>query len=143
MGREALAFCEAHDVTPIIVLGRAYTIYNTVLNSNVPALVREQGALPIPVDCYPVESDVPTFDDIYWGYGQRLFRAAHQLRRTPGVYSIFCSNYSCGPDSFNLHFFAHLMDCKPYAVIETDGHSGDAGTKTRIEAFLHCVRQDL
>ena len=35
------------------------------------------------------------------------------------------------------------MEGKPYAVIETDGHSGDAGTKTRIEAFLHCVREDL
>ncbi len=25
----------------------------------------------------------------------------------------------------------------------TWGHSGDAGTKTRVEAFLHCVREDL
>ena len=24
-----------------------------------------------------------------------------------------------------------------------DGHAGDAGTKTRVEAFLHCVREDL
>ena len=34
------------------------------------------------------------------------------------------------------------MEGKPFAVIETDGHSGDAGAKTRVEAFLHCVRQD-
>jgi predicted nucleotide-binding protein (sugar kinase/HSP70/actin superfamily) len=34
------------------------------------------------------------------------------------------------------------MHGKPFAVIETDGHTGDAGTKTRIEAFLHCVAQD-
>jgi predicted nucleotide-binding protein (sugar kinase/HSP70/actin superfamily) len=34
------------------------------------------------------------------------------------------------------------MEGKPFAVIETDGHAGDAGTKTRIEAFLHCVAQD-
>jgi len=27
--------------------------------------------------------------------------------------------------------------------VETDGHAGDAGTKTRVEAFLHCVREDL
>ncbi|HEX9048007.1 MAG TPA: CoA activase, partial [Verrucomicrobiae bacterium] len=31
---------------------------------------------------------------------------------------------------------------KPFAVIETDGHSGDAGTRTRVEAFLHCVAED-
>ncbi len=143
LGREALAFCEAHDVTPIIVLGRAYTIYNTVLNSNVPALVREQGALPIPVDCYPVDDEIPIFEDLYWGYAQRSLRAAHQIRRRPKQYSIYCSNYSCGPDSFNLHFYSYAMAGRPFAIIETDGHSGDAGTKTRIEAFLHCVKEDL
>ena len=143
LGRDALAFCAARGVVPVVVLGRPYTIYNRVLNSNVPALLREQGALPIPVDCYPLEDDVPVFRDVYWGHGQLNLRAAHQVRRTPGVYSLFCSNYSCGPDSFVLHFYGHLMAGKPFAVVETDGHSGDAGTKTRVEVFLHCVREDL
>ena len=143
LGRNALAFCEERGVTPIIVLGRSYTIYNTVLNSNVPALVREQGALPIPVDCYPIDDKAPNFEDLYWGYAQRSLRVAHQVRRTPGQYTVYCSNYSCGPDSFNLHFYAYAMSGRPFAIIETDGHSGDAGTKTRIEAFLHCVREDL
>jgi predicted CoA-substrate-specific enzyme activase len=143
LGRRALCFCAERGVVPVVVLGRPYTIHNRVLNSNVPALLREQGALPIPVDCYPLEGDVPVFHDVYWGHGQRNLRAAHQVRRTPGVYSLFCSNYSCGPDSFVLHFYGHVMAGKPFAVIETDGHSGDAGTKTRVEAFLHCVREDL
>ncbi len=143
LGRRALDFASARGVVPVVVLGRAYTLYNTVLNSNVPALLREQGALPIPVDCYPVGADVPSFPSIFWGYGQRNLRAAHQIRRSPGVYSLYCSNYSCGPDSFILHFYAHAMEGRPYAIIETDGHSGDAGTKTRVEAFLHCVREDL
>jgi predicted nucleotide-binding protein (sugar kinase/HSP70/actin superfamily) len=34
------------------------------------------------------------------------------------------------------------MEGKPFAVIETDGHAGDAGTRTRVEAFLHCARED-
>jgi predicted CoA-substrate-specific enzyme activase len=142
MGRRTLDFCAERGVVPVVVLGRAYTIYNTVLNSNVPALLREQGAVAIPVDCYPVDPAVPVFPSVYWGYGQRNLRAAHQIRRTPGVYSLYCSNYSCGPDSFLLHFYAYAMEGKPFAVIETDGHSGDAGTKTRVEAFLHCVHED-
>lgn len=142
VGRRALVFCEEHGVPPVVVLGRPYTIYNRVLNSNVPALLREQGAMAIPIDCYPVGPEQPVFPDIYWGYGQRILRAAHQIRRSPGVYGIYASNYSCGPDSFNLHFCTYVMDGKPFAVIETDGHSGDAGTKTRVEAFLHCVRED-
>jgi activator of 2-hydroxyglutaryl-CoA dehydratase/predicted nucleotide-binding protein (sugar kinase/HSP70/actin superfamily) len=142
IGARALAFCRAHDVVPVVVLGRPYTLYNKVLNSNVPALLREQGSLALPVDCYPVSDQAPVFDDIYWGYSQRILRAAHEVRRAPGVYSLFCSNYGCGPDSFNLHFYSHLMEGKPFAIIETDGHSGDAGTKTRVEAFLYCVAQD-
>ena len=143
IGRRALDFAAEHDVVPVVVLGRPYTIYNKVLNSNVPAILREQGAMAIPVDCYPVDDGVPVYQDMYWGHGQRNLRAAHQIRRRPGIYSVYCSNYSCGPDSFNLHFYGYLMEGRPFAVLETDGHSGDAGTKTRVEAFLHCVRADL
>jgi len=140
--RRALEFCRAHALVPVVVLGRDYTIYNKVLNSNVPAILREQGAIGIPVDCFPLEAGTPLFTDMYWGYGQNILRAAHQVRRAAGVYALYCSNYSCGPDSFNLHFAAYAMEGKPFAVIETDGHSGDAGTRTRVEAFLHCVDED-
>jgi predicted nucleotide-binding protein (sugar kinase/HSP70/actin superfamily) len=142
IGRRALAFCTEQGLVPVVVMGRPYTIYNFVLNSNVPGLLREQGAIGIPLDCYPVHDATPVFSDMYWAYGQRILRAAHQVRRTAGEYSLYCSNYACGPDSFNLHFYAHVMKGKPFAIIETDGHSGDAGTKTRVEAFLHCVAQD-
>lgn len=142
LGARALAFCAEHQIDPVVVMGRPYTIYNNVLNSNVPAILREQGAIGIPLDCYPVDTDTPSFDAMYWSYGQRILRATHQVRRTSGQYSLYCSNYACGPDSFNLHFYAHVMAGKPFAIIETDGHSGDAGTKTRVEAFLHCVAQD-
>jgi predicted CoA-substrate-specific enzyme activase len=142
-GRDALAFCAETGVVPVVVLGRGYTIHNGVLNSNVPAILREQGAMAIPVEAYPVAPDAPVFDEIFWGHGQRILRASWQIRRSPGVYSIFCSNYSCGPDSFVVHGFAYLMEGRPFAVIETDGHSGDAGTKTRVEAFLHCAHEDL
>ena len=107
-----------------------------------PTIVREQGAIAIPIDCYSITEGTPVFETIYWGYGQRILRAARQVRMTPGHYSVYCSNYSCGPDGFLLHFYSYMMEGKPFSIIETDGHSGDAGTKTRIEAFLHCVRED-
>jgi activator of 2-hydroxyglutaryl-CoA dehydratase/predicted nucleotide-binding protein (sugar kinase/HSP70/actin superfamily) len=142
MGRRALGFCRERNLVPVVVLGRNYTIHNRVLNSNVPAILREQGAIGIPADCYVIDADLPLFPDMYWGYGQTILRAAHQVRRAKGVYALYCSNYSCGPDSFNLHFAAYVMEGKPFAIIETDGHCGDAGTKTRVEAFLHCVEED-
>jgi predicted CoA-substrate-specific enzyme activase len=141
IGREALDYCREHSLMAVAVLGRGYTIHNDVLNSNVPTILREQGAIAIPVDCLPLDEETPTFEEIYWGHSQRILRAAWNVRRTPGFYSIFCSNYSCGPDSFTAHFFTWLMEGKPFSIIETDGHAGDAGTKTRVEAFLHCVRE--
>ncbi|HET6411887.1 MAG TPA: BadF/BadG/BcrA/BcrD ATPase family protein [Anaeromyxobacter sp.] len=143
LGRRALGRCESDGLVPVVVLGRTYTIHDEVLSSNVPAILREQGAVAIPLDCYPLHAGAPVFPGMYWGHGQRILRAAWQVRRTPGVYALFASNYSCGPDSFTLHFFGALMEGKPFAVIETDGHSGDAGTRTRVEAFLHCAREHL
>jgi activator of 2-hydroxyglutaryl-CoA dehydratase/predicted nucleotide-binding protein (sugar kinase/HSP70/actin superfamily) len=142
LGRSALQFCRKENVVPVAVLGRPYTIYNDVLNSNVPSILRSLGVLPIPVDCLPVDDEAPIYDQ-YWAYTQRNLRAADFVRRTPGLYSVFCSNYACGPDSFTLHFFSYVMRGKPFAVVETDGHSGDAGTKTRMEAFLYCVDSEL
>jgi predicted CoA-substrate-specific enzyme activase len=143
IGRDAIEFCRNNDVVPVVVLGRPYTIHNDVLNSNVPTILRSLGAMPIPVDCLPVPDDAPVYDHQYWAYTQRNLRAADYVRRTPGMYSVFCSNYACGPDSFTLHFYSYIMQGKPFAVVETDGHSGDAGTKTRMEAFLFCVDSDL
>lgn len=141
LGDRALSYCEEHQIPAVVVLGRPYTIYNKVLNSNVPPILREQGAIAIPIDCYRVSQDAPMFKTMFWGYGQKNLRAAHQIRRSPQIYSLWCSNYACGPDSFTLHFYGYIMEAKPYAIIETDGHSGDAGTRTRVEAFLHCVRE--
>lgn len=143
IGAKALEFCKDKAVVPVVVLGRPYTIHNDVLNSNVPSILRSLGAMPIPMDCLPVPDDTPVYDHQYWAYTQRNLRAADYVRRTPGLYSVFASNYACGPDSFTLHFYAYIMQGKPFAVVETDGHSGDAGTKTRMEAFLYCVDADV
>ena len=141
LGRRALDFAREHGLIAVAVLGRGYTLHNDVLNSNVPAILREQGAMAIPQDCLPLGPETPVFPEIYWGHSQRILRAAWHVRRTPDLFSIFCSNYSCGPDSFTVPIFGWLMEGKPFAVIETDGHAGDAGTRTRVEAFLHCVRE--
>ena len=140
LGRAALRNARDAGLLPVVVLGRPYTIHSRILSANVPAILRAQGALAIPVDCYPIDDDVPVWHDLYWGQAQRNLRAAHQVRRRQGVYALYCSNYGCGPDSFALTLFAHAMQGKPYAVIESDGHRGDGGTRTRIEAFLQCAR---
>ncbi|HEY6106625.1 MAG TPA: acyl-CoA dehydratase activase-related protein, partial [Anaeromyxobacteraceae bacterium] len=72
LGRRALERCREDGIVPVVVLGRAYTIHNDVLNSNVPAILREQGAIAIPLDCFPVDDAAPLFPNMFWGYGQRI-----------------------------------------------------------------------
>ena len=78
LGRDALALCKREGLLPVVVLGRAYTLHDDVLNSNVPALLREQGALAIPVDCFPIADEAPLVDGAFWSYTQRILRAAHE-----------------------------------------------------------------
>jgi activator of 2-hydroxyglutaryl-CoA dehydratase/predicted nucleotide-binding protein (sugar kinase/HSP70/actin superfamily) len=143
IGQRALAFAHSQGLPAVVVLGRPYTIHNPVLNSNVPAILREQGALALPGEAIPLPENTPEYAELYWGHGRRILRTAHAVRHQPGAYAVFCSNYSCGPDSLCLPFCSHLMQGKPFLIIETDGHAGDAGTRTRVEAFLHCVQQDF
>jgi predicted CoA-substrate-specific enzyme activase len=138
-GAEALRFAREHRRVAVVILGRAYTLHHPLLNAGLPGIVRELGALPVPVDCYPVPESVPSVPRVYWGHGHDNVRAALQVLENDDHVALYCSTYSCGPDSLVLPLCAHVLRDKPFCTIETDAHSGDAGTRTRVEAFLHCV----
>jgi len=78
--------------------------------------------------------------DMYWGYGQKILKAAKFVRNHNKLYGIYVTNFGCGPDSFITHFFKRLMKGKPYLQLEIDEHSADAGAVTRLEAFLDSIK---
>ncbi len=141
VGRSALKVCRDSHIPPVIVLGKVYSIHNPWLNSNVPAYLRELGVIPIPMDCIAFENNSSGFSGVYWGYAQSVLNAADHIRKDPGIYSVFCSNYSCGPDSFLESYYNYMMNGKPSLIIENDGDPGNIGTKMRLEIFLHCVSE--
>ncbi|MDR2734264.1 MAG: acyl-CoA dehydratase activase [Spirochaetota bacterium] len=73
---------------------------------------------------------------MYWRYGQRIMRGLDWAARTPGILPVYISNFSCGPDSFLLHYAQETMGSRPLLVLELDEHSADAGVITRLEAWL-------
>ena len=76
---------------------------------------------------------------MYWGYGQKILKAARAVKNNKNLYAIYVTSFGCGPDSFISHFFKKIMGNKPYLSLEIDEHSADAGVVTRLEAFLDSI----
>lgn len=140
VGNEALKFARRNNLPVIVILGHPYIVHSSLLSAGIAEAIQENGAIALPADFYPQSTRSPILRDIYWGYGHRLLNLAYEIRRQPGIYPLWLSVYSCGPDSFLLHFFQYLSQGKPYTILESDAYTGQAGFKTRIEAFLYGIR---
>ncbi len=126
----------------LVIVGRPYNACDPGANLAIHNKIRSLGVLGIPVDMLPISEvkDLDGLEGMYWQYGQRFLLAAHIIRDHPDLYPIFLTNFSCGPDSFIVHFFEDLLAGKPFLELEIDEHSADAGVVTRIEAFLDSIK---
>ncbi|MFN3740297.1 MAG: acyl-CoA dehydratase activase [Thermodesulfovibrionales bacterium] len=125
----------------IVILGRAYNAFDRGMNLDIPRKLSRLGIKTISMDMLPMD-DIAIKDswpNMYWRSGQRILRAAHFIRETPGLYPLFIGNFSCGPDSFILKYFQEELSGKPFLHLEIDEHSADAGAITRVEAFIDSI----
>lgn len=135
-GTEALV--ATSEETPIVVIvSRPYNGCDPGLNLRIPDMLRDLGALAVPLDMLEVApvSD-PELNHMYWRSGQRIIAAAHTIASNSRLQAVYITNFGCGPDSFITKHFRHAMRGKPYLMIELDEHSADAGVLTRLEAFM-------
>jgi predicted CoA-substrate-specific enzyme activase len=141
---EGLSFIEniKADEKVMVIIGRPYNSMDPGANLNVHKKLLDLGVSSIPIDMLPLEKveDDEDLKDMYWGYGQKILRAAKIVRSNPNLYAIYITNFGCGPDSFITHFFKKIMEGKPFLQLEIDEHSGDAGIITRLEAFLDSIK---
>ncbi|KPJ73194.1 hypothetical protein AMJ52_04095, partial [candidate division TA06 bacterium DG_78] len=133
---------EKIDDVAFVVCSRPYNGYDLGLNLNLPKKIRDLGILALPIDFLPLnyESIKDDFSNMYWHYGQRILAAADMISKDKRLFGVYLSNFSCGPDSFLIHFFKEKSGEKPFLLIEIDEHSGDAGFITRCEAFSDSIR---
>ena len=122
----------------MVLVGRPYNSMDPGANLNVHKKLLDLGIPSIPIDMLPLDRvpDDEDLKDMYWGYGQKILRAAKIIKSHPNLYAVYVTNFGCGPDSFITHFFKKVMEGKPFLQLEIDEHSGDAGIITRLEAFL-------
>ena len=141
MGQEALDAMLPDDLA-MVVVSRPYNGADPGINLGLPGKMRDLGVWALPMDFLDLESEMgaPNLAEMYWRYGQKILASANLIRKDPRLYGVYISNFGCGPDSFIAHFFAQIMEGKPYLEIEIDEHSADVGAVTRLEAFLDSLK---
>jgi predicted nucleotide-binding protein (sugar kinase/HSP70/actin superfamily) len=125
----------------VLVSGHLHVICDRSINANIPMLLRQNGAMAIPVDCFPIDPATPAVEKAYWGDDNRALRGAICARELGDVFPLMLASFGCGPSSFTEQIFQALMQGHPHTILESDGHGGAAGYVTRIQAFLQSVRQ--
>jgi predicted CoA-substrate-specific enzyme activase len=118
----------------ILLIGRHYNSLDPGVSMHLAQKLTDLGVTVIPMEMIELPDD--DYDFIYWQSGRRILKAAKFAREVPGLYPVYVSNFSCGPDSFIVHHFKKVIGGKPHMILELDEHSADAGIITRCEAFL-------
>ena len=139
IGARALEFARAQGVPVVLVVGEVHVVHDEVINSGIHELVAANGAVPLPLDCFPVGEAAPALRCVHWAGAGETLRAALSAAAAGDVFPLLLCAYGCGPNSLVEHLFDDLLSDYPHTVLESDGHGGSAGYVTRVQAFLYAV----
>ncbi len=141
-GGEAYRQVLSENRPAIVILGRPYNIYDPGANLNLPEKIARLGFPVIPIEFLPLaQEDIgEEFHNMFWNFGRKIIEAARIVARTPNLYAVYFSNFSCGPDSFIQTYVEEIMGVKPMLMLELDEHGADAGYVTRLEAFSDVIK---
>ena len=140
-GEATLAYGRRHGIPVIAVCGSLHVIHDLQVNAGIPRLLRDNGVLALPMDCFPIPAEVHAMPRIFWAEASRELRTAVACRERGDAYPLLLTSFGCGPGSFTEQIYAALMEGYPHTALETDAHGGTAGYVTRVQAFLYAVRQ--
>lgn len=141
IGRRTLDFGRAAGLAVVPVCGPLHVIHDPVINAGIPRLLRENGVLALPMDCYPLPADVHPLPRMPWSDTRAALRTALAARERGDAHPLLLSSFGCNPASFGEQLFTALLEGHPHTTLESDGHGGTAGYTTRVQAFLHTVRR--
>jgi predicted CoA-substrate-specific enzyme activase len=127
----------------IVVLSRPYNLYDPRTNLNLFNFLSKLGIHAIPQDFLDFEEHEISdkYPNMYWGFGNIILKASQLIKQQTNLFGLYLTSFSCGPDSFILHFFNEEMGSsqKPFLELELDEHSAGAGVETRLLAFIDTI----
>ncbi len=137
-----------HPDLQIAVVGYPYAIYDDYINGRILSLLEKENVRVYTQDMLSDKimnrqaRNLPK--SMFWYFSNRaVYGALHfmQQKNIDGI--IHITAFACGPDSIVdrlLEIEAKRHGQKPYLSIAVDEHTGDAGVRTRVEAFLDMLR---
>ncbi|MGI5891800.1 MAG: acyl-CoA dehydratase activase-related protein [Bacillota bacterium] len=131
----------------IVVMGHPYNIYDQYGSMDLINKLQASGIniiTPEMLDHKIINEYAKTLEKkMFWSYGRKLLGAAMYLADSQSVDGIiYLSSFGCGIDSI----IGDLSERKlrkqakiPFLLITIDEHTGEAGVKTRLEAFIDMI----
>ncbi|MCK4973394.1 MAG: hypothetical protein KAS52_08735, partial [Candidatus Heimdallarchaeota archaeon] len=134
-GRETIRRLKENNETGILLLGRSYNAFPPETSQLIPKKLASMGVTVIPFDFLEKEK----VDDIPWYFSNYVKIAINLAKENENLFLLYINSYSCTIDAFVQNFVRSEMRSKPFLILELDSHTADAGTQTRLEAFLEII----
>lgn len=135
LGNRALEQALSTGRPAVILTGRSYNAFPPEASQSLGRKMASKGVIVIPYDCLGSQRSTKTA----WYFSNLILDAVEIAKRHPSLFILYVSNFSCSIDAFTHAFLRHQLGAKPYLMLEIDSHTADAGTQTRLEAFLEII----
>jgi predicted nucleotide-binding protein (sugar kinase/HSP70/actin superfamily) len=127
----------------LAVVGYPYAIYDPYINVGLISALAQEGVRVYTQDMLnkqQLESQSYKLDkDMFWYFSNRVVQGAlYYMDVQPVDGLIHITAFACGPDSIVDKYLEIETKRRglPYMSITIDEHTGEAGMRTRVEAFL-------
>lgn len=132
----------------IAVVGYPYTIYDNYINVGLIKLLQKENVKIVTQDMLSnktMNRQAKTLPkSLFWYFSNRaLYGALHYIESQTIDGIIHVTAFACGPDAMVdrlIEIETHKRSNLPYLSLTIDEQTGEAGVRTRIEAFLDMLR---
>jgi predicted nucleotide-binding protein (sugar kinase/HSP70/actin superfamily) len=132
----------------IAVVGYPYTLYDGYINAGLLKILEKENVKIYTQDMLSdkvMNKQAKTIPkSMFWYFSNRVvYGALHFMQCSDIDGIIHVTAFACGPDSMVdrlLEIETRRRTELPYLSITIDEHTGEAGVRTRIEAFLDMIR---
>ena len=132
----------------ILLAGHFYNVYDKFSNKDIIRRLDELGIESLTekdVNRKEQEIAIEKIQLIKMPYWESVVRtlgtAVHLQDDIDGI--IYLSSFSCGPDSMIIELIKEYVKNIPIMVLKLDGHRGEEGYLTRIEAFSDLLEERI